>query len=224
MRFLLKYTRGSWIMCNTCCNTCNAYNTANACGGGLFNTLFGNSCQCCNCGNNCGCNAARVARNAAANACRCAAVAAQAAAQANSGCCGCGCGCGCGCQKKGRRTYHGQNLSRTALRRVRRSGGRSDDRNGRRMHDVQYGGYGCQCKRRRIRFLLCSSVWIVSLQCDQYLRLRQLTLSEKGGGSLRIRLRFLWLIISLKGIGATLLTVFDSFRHCKAFHSAFLIS
>ena len=80
-------------MCNTCCNTCNAYNTANACGGGLFNTLFGNSCQCCNCGNNCGCNAARVARNAAANACRCAAVAAQAAAQANSGCCGCGCGC-----------------------------------------------------------------------------------------------------------------------------------
>ena len=100
MRFLLKYTRGSWIMCNTCCNTCNAYNTANACGGGLFNTLFGNSCQCCNCGNNCGCNAARVARNAAANACRCAAVAAQAAAQANSGCCGCGCGCGCGCRRR----------------------------------------------------------------------------------------------------------------------------
>ncbi|MBS5022943.1 MAG: hypothetical protein KH054_07275 [Firmicutes bacterium] len=87
-------------MCNTCCNTCNAYNTANACGGGLFNTLFGNSCQCCNCGNNCGCNAARVARNAAANACRCAAVAAQAAAQANSGCCGCGCGCGCGCRRR----------------------------------------------------------------------------------------------------------------------------
>ena len=100
MRFLLKYTRGRWIMCNTCCNTCNAYNTANACGGGLFNTLFGNSCQCCNCGNNCGCNAARVARNAAANACRCAAVAAQAAAQANSGCCGCGCGCGCGCRRR----------------------------------------------------------------------------------------------------------------------------
>lgn len=128
-------------------------------------------------------------------------------------------------QKKGRRTYHGQNLSRTALRRVRRSGGRSDDRNGRRMHDVQYGGYGCQCKRRRIRFLLCSSVLDCILTVpDQYLRLRQLTLSEKGGGSLRIRLRFLWLIISLKGIGATLLTVFDSFRHCKAFHSAFLIS
>ena len=100
MRFLLKYTRGSWIMCNTCCNTCNAYNTANACGGGLFNTLFGNSCQCCHCGNNCGCNAARVARNAAANACRCAAVAAQAAAQANSGCCGGGCGCGCGCRRR----------------------------------------------------------------------------------------------------------------------------
>lgn len=87
-------------MCNTCCNTCNAYNTANACGGGLFNTLFGNSCQCCHCGNNCGCNAARVARNAAANACRCAAVAAQAAAQANSGCCGGGCGCGCGCRRR----------------------------------------------------------------------------------------------------------------------------
>lgn len=112
-------------------------------------------------------------------------------------------------QKKGRRTYHGQNLSRTALRRVRRSGGRSDDRNGRRMHDVQYGGCGCQCKRRRIRFLLCSSVWIVSLQCDQYLRLRQLTLSEKGGGSLRIRLRFLWLIISLRKIWNTF---FNGFR------------
>lgn len=100
-------------MCNTCCNTCNACNTCNQCGGSLFNTLFGNSCQCCNCGNQCGgcgCNAARVASNAAANACRCAAVAAQAAARANSGgCgnnCGCGngcgnnCGCGCGCRRR----------------------------------------------------------------------------------------------------------------------------
>lgn len=100
MRFFLKYTRGSWIMCNTCCNGCNACNTCNTCGCSLFNTLFRNSCNGCNCG--CGCNAARVARNAAANACRCAAVAARAADRAadRANSCGCGCGCDCNCNRR----------------------------------------------------------------------------------------------------------------------------
>ncbi len=64
-------------MCNTCCNMCNPCNCCNPCGG-LFSTLFGNSC------NRCGCNAVNTA-NTCGNT-------------ANMG--GCGCGCGCNCRRR----------------------------------------------------------------------------------------------------------------------------
>lgn len=67
-------------MCNTCCNMCNPCNCCNPCGG-LFSTLFGNSC------NRCGCHAVNTA-----NACG------NAANTANMG--GCGCGCGCNCRRR----------------------------------------------------------------------------------------------------------------------------
>ena len=67
-------------MCNTCCNMCNPCNCCNPCGG-LFSTLFGNSC------NRCGCNAVNTA-----NACG------NVANTANMG--GCGCGCGCNCRRR----------------------------------------------------------------------------------------------------------------------------